>query len=80
MIKFLYSIQDNLTGFGEPFVCENDSVAMRIVRQAANESSSLYFSPDDFKLWKIGTYDTKNGSLVGTMEHICDIDSLIIKE
>lgn len=68
-----YDIKDNLTGsfegmlFGSP----NDEVAKRSVRIALQTGKGLpalmVDSPEDYSLWRVGTYDKDTAVFVGDL-------------
>ncbi len=62
-MKFgIYTIQDLKTGFMNPVVEVNDEVAKRNFAYACSADRSMYtFSPDDFRFFKIGTFDAESG-------------------
>lgn len=68
-MKFgVYSIADALTGYMRPTVEQNDAVAMRNFRAAilqVRDGNVLHCDPQDFTLYKIGTFETDSGELSG---------------
>lgn len=64
-MKFgVYSIQDVKTGFMAPTVEINDQVAMRNFQHAIMQSESILFThASDFKLYKIGEFDSDTAVL-----------------
>lgn len=64
-MKFgVYSIQDLKTGFMSPTYELNDAVAMRNFEHAVRNGDSVLFShAADFRLMKIGTFDSDSGRL-----------------
>lgn len=64
MTKFLYSIRDSKTSFGVPFCEQSDASAQRGFSFAFHNQSSLVgFSPSDFSLYRIGTFDDVSAKL-----------------
>lgn len=61
----IYSIQDSMAVcFLNPFTCVNDDVAKRTVSNAmASPDSSLSGSPEDYQLFRVGSFDTSSGLL-----------------
>lgn len=52
--------------YNRPFFVHNDQVAKRIfVNEVANPDSDLSHNPEDFILYRIGSYDDQSGELVG---------------
>ncbi len=69
MIVNMYSVRDNLTGYGYPFVQPNDDAALRNFKFLLTRESGSEFSvkPDDYSLYRVCRFDTDTGS-------ICDSD------
>jgi len=60
----LYSIKDDLIGFGVPFVGDNDPVAVRYFGQAVSQEGSVYsLNKSNFSLYKVGEFDTDSGEV-----------------
>ncbi len=80
MIFPVYSYRDKETGFGSPIVESNDNTARRgFSMQMNNPNSLMNFSPADFDLYKIGTFDPDTGKLAsdGVPVLICSGASVI---
>ena len=57
MSQFLYSIRDvKADCYSSPFVARSDGEAMRAVMQSLNAENQLTVFPDDFTLFRIGTW------------------------
>lgn len=64
MTKFLYSIRDSKVSFGVPFLEQSDAAARRGFSFAFhNQNSVVGFSPSDFSLYRIGTFDDVSAKL-----------------
>lgn len=62
MVYGIYSIRDNLVGFMSPVVDVNENTARRNFARAVNQAdSALDFSPNDFDLYKLGSFDDQTG-------------------
>ncbi len=61
----IYSIRDAAADvFTSPTIDLNDDSAIRSFSQAINHPDSLMnFSPSDFSLYRIGTFDVEDGSI-----------------
>lgn len=59
----LYSVRDANVGMNQPFCEANDDVASRGFAYAVNNSDIMGFSPKDFDLYCVGTFDTSNGMI-----------------
>lgn len=63
MILNLYSINDKKDGMTCPIPMSNESVAIRWYLSNREHNNDMKFTPDDFELWHIGTFDTETGEL-----------------
>jgi len=63
MTQNVYSIKDAKAGtYGNPFYAINDGVATRSFEQAASDpQTTIHANPEDFNLYKIGTFDDNEG-------------------
>lgn len=58
----IYSYRDVKAGFGSPMCDISDETAIRGFSYAVNNRDGIMnFSPKDFDLYKIGTFDTVKG-------------------
>lgn len=61
-MKPIYSIYDSVAGFYSPvFQAENDAHAQRMFIQSIDLAHKA-----DFALWRLGTFDTDNGTIQET--------------
>lgn len=58
----VYSIRDNKVGFGAPFLEVNDQTAIRSFGLKVNNIDVMLYSPSDYDLYSIGSFDTDKGS------------------
>lgn len=64
MIYKMYSVCDLKTSFAAPYMDVNDDSAVRGFRFAFdNNTNIMVFSPADFRLYRIGEFDSSNGSI-----------------
>ena len=65
MKLFLYSVLDTTAeSFATPFLVINDGLAKRSFRALCSDPMSMVAkSPADFYLYKIGVFETDNGTL-----------------
>lgn len=76
MIYGLYAIKDLKTGFLTPTCDMNDYSAMRNFEHACMNSDSLFYThASDYQLFKIGTYNTDDGSITTENTFIMDAPS-----
>lgn len=63
MIIGFFSVRDKLSGFGYPTPDLNDKTATRNFAVAVNnpQVNSMNFSPSDYDLYKVGSFDTEKG-------------------
>lgn len=59
----VYAIRDNKVGFMQPFVDSNDASAMRGFGFAVNGQGVMSYSPADYDLFRVGSFDTDTGKL-----------------
>jgi len=82
MDKMLYGIKDDkVHAFtGKLFEARNDQEASRMLHAAVNDDKiQLSMYPEDFSLWRIGTYDDETGILKQGKDeprHVCGAISL----
>lgn len=70
----VYSVRDNLTGFLNITIDNNDSSAKRNFRHACKDTNSLMWShSSDYSLFKIATFDNETGII----EEICPIELIV---
>lgn len=83
MIFGIYAIKDAKSSFMPCTVDTNDSTAIRNFENAVRQPGSLLAShPNDFALFKLGTYDDSDGSLdpVDIPKLLCDAAQCLPKE
>lgn len=63
MKKIIVTVQDLKSGYADPFIVDNENLAIRLFRVSFTDSNNLIMSsyPDDFRLVKIGEYESKTG-------------------
>lgn len=65
-MKFeLYAIKDELSEFAAPIPIPDEPQARRYFRETVKATPMMANNPEDFSIWKVGEYDTENGSLAG---------------
>lgn len=74
-MKNVYAVKDLKVGYGSPFLASNDDEAKRMFRTAIrpglDNPMSMY--PEDYELWKLGTYNPENGQLIsGGVEYVAN--------
>ena len=79
MEKFVYTIHDKISNTYDPiFVADTDEMATRMVIENAADSRSQFAKyPNDFALYKIGSFDIKQCNLQH-LNPICILSSIPI--
>ena len=64
----IYCIKDTKAGFMTPFYLQNDDIAIRSFKKAANEvnPNAVNDFPEDKELWFLGTFDERTGKIEGS--------------
>lgn len=63
MIYPVYCIRDSKVDFMAPTVDHSDSSAVRNFAYAINSDGIMNYSPNDFDLYRIGSFDSEKGLL-----------------
>ncbi len=63
MKKIIVTVQDLKSGYADPFIIDNEHLAIRMFRASFidNNKNIMSIYPEDFRLVKIGEYDSKTG-------------------
>lgn len=81
MVKKIYSIFDKVAGeFSQPFYCNNDEVAKRIVTNSFLSSKDVKLHSCDYLLYSLGDLNIANGKLCSSIENICCLSDLLSDE
>ena len=75
MVFGVYAIQDLKSTFMSPTIDQNDATAKRNFEHAIMAGNNVFFThPQDFRLMKLGDYDSENGQLLpyGVIELVMD--------
>ena len=67
MLK-IYCIKDTKAGYMNPFYLQNDEIAIRSFKKAANDiqPNGVNDYPEDKELWYLGDFDERTGIITGT--------------
>lgn len=81
MMLNIYSVRDVKTGFMQPSLDANDKAAQRgfqLMLATCKPESLMGFCPEDFDLYRIGTFDNQTGKIspLNVPEPICTGSSL----
>jgi len=64
MILCKYTIYDSaLEAYHQDYSLENDAIALRQFADMANEETQIAKNPEDYSLWRIGTFETTTEEL-----------------
>lgn len=64
MLRNIYCIKDNKTGFLTPVPDENDASAMRNFEHALMQKNTIYGTHGaDFDLYKLGVFNSESGRI-----------------
>lgn len=63
MKKIIVTVQDLKSGYADPFIIDNEQLAIRMFRASFIDSNKNIMSiyPEDFRLVKVGEFDSKTG-------------------
>lgn len=62
----LYAIKDDLTGYKNITIADNDPVALRDFSYAVNCNEIIKLNTKNYSLYKLGVYDTELGVIDNT--------------
>lgn len=73
MTANIYTVKDEMTGnFLNPTTIKTDQEAIRMFKYQINNTAIWTDNPEDFSLYKVGTFDDETGTIIGiTPEKIC---------
>lgn len=67
----VYAYRDASFGFGSPIVEQNELTAVRGFKFAiSGKDGIMNFSPQDFDLYRIGSYDNDKGEMIPEMPEL----------
>lgn len=64
MIMDMYAIKDELNGYTVPIPMYSEEVAKRYLKDQYEGNPTIKNSPEDFSLWKVGTFDSDTGTFM----------------
>lgn len=74
----IFALKDKKVGFMNPFVQLNDEVAERTVKVGAmSDDAMTHNCPEDFELWKLGTYNSETGEIYAEPEFIKTVYEIV---
>ena len=74
----LYSVKDTKLGsFAQAFNAPNEAIAKRMVQSTVNaKGNQINEYPEDFQLFKLGSYDDQTGELTSDVKFILNVIDL----
>lgn len=74
----IYSLKDRKSGYANPYLLQNDEIAIRDLKTAVNDEKANVINkfPEDFELTRIGEFDTETGEIVSKVEFIINAREL----
>lgn len=81
MKAIMYAFRDTKIGFMQPFLQQNEAVALRTLKMAVNdEKSQIRAMTEDIQLYQIGTFDDETGEVKADLKFVANaIDKKEIK-
>ena len=69
----IYAFRDTKIGFMQPFLQQNEAVAMRTLKMAVNdEHSQIRNRAEDIQLYQLGTFDDDTGEIVPEVKFVAN--------
>lgn len=66
MTANIYTVKDELTNtFLNPAVIKSDDEAKRLFKYQVNNTPIWKDNPEDYSLYKVGTFDDSTGTIIG---------------
>lgn len=72
MIFNLYSIKDELSGYGAPVPIETEEESKRYFRLQQETSPMIKNNPGDFSIWHVGTFESDTGEITATVPNLVE--------
>ena len=73
MKAIMYAFRDAKIGFMQPFLQQNEAVALRTLKMAVNdEKSQIRAMADDIQLYQIGTFDDETGEVKADLKFVAN--------
>lgn len=81
MVTKIYAFRDTKIGFMQPFLQQNEAVAMRTLKIAVNdENSQIKAMAEDIQLYQLGTFDDESGEIKPEVKFVANaIDKKEVK-
>ncbi len=73
MKTIMYAFRDTKIGFMQPFLQQNEAVALRTLKMAVNdEKSQIQAMAEDIQLYQIGTFDDETGEVKADLKFVAN--------
>lgn len=76
MLKFIYSVKDELVGFGDPVTAISDEIAIRDFTHVVNTVPQIRDNAKDFSLYNHGSFDSDSGQIFTNNLPVKVVDAL----
>lgn len=69
----IYAFKDTKIGFMQPFLQQNEAVAMRTLKMAVNdEQGPIRNMAEDIQLYQLGTFDDDTGEIMPEVKFVAN--------
>lgn len=73
MKTIMYAFRDAKIGFMQPFLQQNEAVALRTLKMAVNdENSQIRAMAEDIQLYQVGTFDDETGEVKADLKFVAN--------
>ncbi len=73
MKTIMYAFRDTKIGFMQPFLQQNEAVALRTLKIAVNdEKSQIRAMAEDIQLYQVGTFDDETGEVKADLKFVAN--------
>lgn len=66
----MYAIKDELNGYTTPIPFMKEELAKRYLKDQYHTNPTIKNTPEDFSLYRMGTFDTETGTYIQTRDSI----------
>ena len=73
MKTIMYAFRDTKIGYMQPFLQQNEAVALRTLKIAVNdEKSQIRAMAEDIQLYQVGTFDDETGEIKANLKFVAN--------
>ena len=82
MKTIIMAVKDTKLGkMCQPFFVQNEAIAGRMIQATVREEGNqLHDFPEDFQVFKLGTFDEETGEITSKVEFVKNVTEYIKKE